>query len=137
MMSIFQRIVIDLRMSSPEMWVSFLFGQPDDRRLRPEPSLKSPNGPQLLPLEVSACRENVRPVPSKEWPLMAVISSFSPSSKLPSSPSIPLEPTLCQSPHVLSPYLRKHQRNGTKPHLARMLEIPSPSNFLIWSAVRF
>ena len=72
--------------SSPEMKASLMLPLGEGRRLPPDPGLWSPCGPQVLPCDVSASRDQVQPSASLLTPSMLVIDSFSLNSKVSSSP---------------------------------------------------
>ena len=82
---IYLRILLPL-VSSPEMKASLMLPLGEGRRLYPDPGLWSPCGPQVLPCDVSASRDQVLPLASLLTPSMLVIDSLSLNSKVSSSP---------------------------------------------------
>ena len=75
--------------SSPEMKASLMLPLGEGRRLPPDSGsgLWYPCGPQVLPCDVSASKDQVLPPLSLLTPSMLVIDSFSLNSKVSSSPS--------------------------------------------------
>ena len=73
--------------SSPEMKASLMLPLGEGRRLYPDPGLWSPCGPQVLPCDVSASRDQVQPSASLLTPSMLVIDSLSLNSKVSFPPS--------------------------------------------------
>ena len=84
---IYLRILLS-PVSSPEMKASLMLPLGEGRRLLSllKLGLWSPCGPQVLPCDVSASRDQVQPSASLLTPSMLVIDSLSLNSKVSSSP---------------------------------------------------